>query len=254
MSAALRIATRELRGGLAGFRIFLACLALGVAAIAAVASVREAIQAGLTQEASALLGGDAEARFTYRFASAEERAWLDANAAAVSEVVDFRSMLVAGEERGLTQVKGVDDLYPLYGTMALEPDIPLQRALAGQDGLPGLVAEPVLADRMGLDLGDMVRLGTQDFVLMARLLREPDSITSGFSPRPPQPGFDRCAPDKRAPEPRHAVRQRLSPSPRPGGAGGASCAAPPSGSSADSGLRWRDNRNGTPGSPASSTA
>ena len=246
MSAALRIATRELRGGLAGFRIFLACLALGVAAIAAVASVREAIQAGLTREASALLGGDAEARFTYRFASAEERAWLDANAAAVSEVVDFRSMLVAGEERGLTQVKGVDDLYPLYGTMALEPDIPLQRALAGQDGLPGLVAEPVLADRMGLDLGDMVRLGTQDFVLMARLLREPDSITSGFSLGPRSlvstaalqtsgllsPGtlFDsayrlRLDPEARVGQLRRAAERQFG----------------------DSGLRWRDNRNGTPG-------
>ena len=31
-----RLAMRELRGGLRGFRIFLACLVLGVAAIAAV--------------------------------------------------------------------------------------------------------------------------------------------------------------------------------------------------------------------------
>ena len=36
MNIAWRIAQRELRGGLKGFRIFLACLALGVAAIAAV--------------------------------------------------------------------------------------------------------------------------------------------------------------------------------------------------------------------------
>ena len=62
----LRFALRELRGGLGGFRVFLACLALGVAAIAAVGSVRAAIEAGLAREAAALLGGDAEIEFAYR--------------------------------------------------------------------------------------------------------------------------------------------------------------------------------------------
>ncbi|WP_150120759.1 hypothetical protein, partial [Sulfitobacter sp. HI0040] len=70
---ATRLARRELRGGLRGFRLFLACLALGVAAIAAVGSVRAAIEAGLAREGAALLGGDAELQFTYRFADAEER-------------------------------------------------------------------------------------------------------------------------------------------------------------------------------------
>ena len=56
---AARFAARELRGGLQGFRIFLACLALGVAAIAAVGTVRASIEAGLAREGAALLGGDA---------------------------------------------------------------------------------------------------------------------------------------------------------------------------------------------------
>ena len=47
IATSARFAARELRGGLKGFRIFLACLALGVAAIAAVGSVRSAIEAGL---------------------------------------------------------------------------------------------------------------------------------------------------------------------------------------------------------------
>ena len=66
---AVKFARRELRGGLRGFRIFLACLALGVAAIAAVGSIRASIEAGLAQEGAALLGGDAQMAFTYRFAS-----------------------------------------------------------------------------------------------------------------------------------------------------------------------------------------
>jgi putative ABC transport system permease protein len=45
------------------FASFLACLALGVAAIAAVGSVREAIQEGLSREGAAILGGDAEMSF-----------------------------------------------------------------------------------------------------------------------------------------------------------------------------------------------
>ena len=143
LRAAARLAARELRGGLAGFRIFLACLALGVAAIAAVGSVRAAIEAGLAREGAALLGGDAEMGFTYRFATAEERAWMAARARAVSEVVEFRSMAVvpaaqtgAGAERALTQVKAVDDAYPLVGRVALDPPMPLAEALGGRDGLP----------------------------------------------------------------------------------------------------------------------
>ena len=56
---AWRFALRELRGGLRGFRLLLACLALGVAALAAVGTVRAAIEAGLEAEGAALLGGDA---------------------------------------------------------------------------------------------------------------------------------------------------------------------------------------------------
>ena len=119
MPLALRVALRELRGGLAGFRVFLACLALGVAAIAAVGSVRAAIEAGLAREAAALLGGDAEVEFAYRFADPDERAWMEGAALAVSGIVDFRSLAAAADgERTLVQVKAVDGGYPLYGTVA----------------------------------------------------------------------------------------------------------------------------------------
>lgn len=181
---AARLARRELRGGLHGFRIFLACLALGVAAIAAVGSVRSAIEAGLTREGAALLGGQAEMDFTYRFATDDERKWMAQVAENVSQVVDFRSMAVVDRdgtsERGLTQVKAVDDAYPLIGSVGLSPDMPLAQALGDQDGLPGAVMEQVLADRLGLTTGDTLRLGTQDFRLSALLIREPDSAGAGF--------------------------------------------------------------------------
>jgi putative ABC transport system permease protein len=187
MRLAWTIARRELRGGLRGFRIFLACLALGVGAIAAVGSVRGAIDDGLAREGATLLGGDAELRLTYRFATDEERAWIDSFAAQVSEIVDFRSMAVRadGEERSVTQVKGVDAAYPLVGAVGLDPAMPLPTALNGQDGLPGAVMERILADRLGLAIGDRFRLGVQDFVLMAHITREPDGVGGnfGFGPR-----------------------------------------------------------------------
>lgn len=175
---ASRFAARELRGGLRGFRIFLACLALGVAAIAAVGSIRAGITEGLTREGSAILGGDAQMEFTYRFASELERAWMAENANQVSEVTDFRSMAVVDNngvtERGLTQVKSVDELYPLVGAVQLSPEMPLATAFDGAEGLPGAVMDRVLMDRLGLTPGATFRLGTQDFVLMAELTREPD--------------------------------------------------------------------------------
>lgn len=177
---AATFARRELRGGLRGFRVFLACLALGVAAIAAVGTVRAGIQAGLEAEGAALLGGDAEATFTYRFANPNEAAFLAEVADVVSETVDFRSMAVVGDgqtaERGLTQVRAVDDAYPLVGAVTLDPVMAIDDALANHGG----VMERVLADRLGLVPGDQFRLGTTDFTLRAILVRYPDNASAGF--------------------------------------------------------------------------
>ncbi|TDK42218.1 ABC transporter permease [Antarcticimicrobium luteum] len=247
---AARFARRELRGGLRGFGIFLACLTLGVAAIAAVGSVRAAIEAGLTREGAALLGGDAELDFTYRFASEAERAWMEQSALRVSEIVDFRSMAVvergAQTDRALTQVKAVDDAYPLIGAVALSPGIPLEAALAGQDGLPGAVMERVLIDRLGLAPGDRFNLGTQAFVLMAALEREPDSAAAGFSlgPRtlvatPALAGSGLLAPGTI-----YTSKYRLD---LPEGADLPALEAAARAQLETSGLRWRDARNGAPG-------
>ncbi len=174
---ALRIAGRELRGGLSGFRIFLACIALGVASIAIVGSIRTAIQNGLTQEATTILGGDAQAEFTYRKASPDELAWMQANAEQISETLQFRSMAVKENDRALVQVKAVDDHYPLYGTVTLDPEIPLAQALSNN----GFIAERALVERMSLKLGDTITLGTNSFTLNAILTHEPDNASAGFA-------------------------------------------------------------------------
>ncbi|WP_170327114.1 ABC transporter permease [Ruegeria arenilitoris] len=245
-----RLACRELRGGVRGFRVFLACLALGVAAIAAIGSVRSAIQTGLTQEGAALLGGDAQLEFTYRFASDDERAWMQQTATEVSEVVDFRSMAVVqqgGEtQRALTQVKAVDAAYPLLGTPKLEPDQSLSTALADQQGPPGAVMDPVLMDRLGLSVGDRFALGTQDFVLTAALIHEPDGAADGFGlgPRTLVRTVDLQSSGLLTPGTLFSTKYRLNLPPE---ANLELLSAEAKQSFEGTGMRWTDARNGAPG-------
>ncbi|MCK8464930.1 FtsX-like permease family protein [Aliiroseovarius sp. S1339] len=180
LSMALRLARREMRGGVRGFRIFLACLILGVAAIAAVGSVREGLRVGLASQGAVLLGGDASVSFTYRFADDDEAALLASLGGEMSVLADFRSMAVTDDDRGLTQIKAVDDAYPLVGEVVLDPPMHLAAALDGKDGLPGAVMDDLLIDRLGLTQGDQFRLGDADFVLMAELVTEPDNASAGF--------------------------------------------------------------------------
>lgn len=247
---AARFARRELRGGLSGFRIFLACLALGVAAIAAVGTVRASIEAGLAREGAALLGGDAQMEFTYRFATEAERAWMTTTALAVSEVTDFRSMAVVdgpdGAERGLTQVKSVDDAYPLIGEVGLSPEMPLDVALNGQGGIPGAVMQRALIDRLGMQIGQSFRLGTQEFVLMAELVREPDSGAGGFGLGPRSIVRTKAldASGLLAPGTLFSTQYRLD---LPDETDLPGLAQEARAQFEDSGLRWSDARNGAPG-------
>ena len=249
LSLAWVFAKRELRGGLRGFRIFLACLALGVAAIAAVGTVRASIQSGLEAEGASLLGGDAVVRLTYRFASDEEAAWMASVADAVSETTDFRSMIVVERdtiERGLTQVQAVDDLYPLIGAVELDPPMPLADAFAGNGSLPGGVMERVLADRLGLVPGDRFKLGEQAFTLSAVLVRYPDNGGGGFGlgPRSLVLLKDLENSGLLATGTLMDSNYRLA---LPDGADLAALEDEAETLFADGGLRWRDARDGAPG-------
>ena len=250
LGIAARLARRELRGGLRGFGIFLACLALGVAAIAAVGSVRSSIEAGLAREGAALLGGDVQMRFTYRFASDVERDWMRTSADRVSEIVDFRSMAVVEREglaeHGLTQVKAVDSNWPLIGEARLEPEMTMPEALAGRGNLPGAVMERVLIDRLGLTPGDSFRLGTQDFVLMATLAHEPDGAADGFGlgPRTIVASDTLGQSGLLAPGSVFSTKYRLD---LVEGSDLAVLEEDANDRFRDAGLRWTDARNGAPG-------
>src|ERR1700688_4167157 len=130
MILALTIARRELRGGVRGLWIVLLCLTLGVCSIPAVGTLRAAVDAGLAADGRALLGGDLEVDGGSQPLPDPLRDWLRAQGAAISDVSQMRSMLVAPSgERQLIELKAVDAQWPLVGQAMTEPSQPIQDAL-----------------------------------------------------------------------------------------------------------------------------
>ena len=118
----LRLARRDMRGGIRGLWIVLLCLALGVAVIAAVGSLRAATDQGLATDGRRILGGDLEVESGAQELPPALRDWLGARDARLSEVVQMRSMLVAPSgERQLVELKAVDSAWPLVGEAGIDP-------------------------------------------------------------------------------------------------------------------------------------
>ncbi len=170
---AWRLARRELRGGLRGFIVLFACLTLGVAAIATVGVLNAGLTQGLQRDASALLGGDLRIEVSNLPLTEAELAELTPPGSQRSATVRTNAMAQAGGRRVVVALKAVDAAYPLYGTAVLDPArLSLDQALA--EG--GIVVERSLLARLGLELGDQLRIGKADFVVRAVLEREPDRI------------------------------------------------------------------------------
>src|ERR1700688_1814161 len=91
LALAIRFARRELRSGLSGFRIFLAALTLGIAAIAGVGSLGQAFLTGLSEQGRTLLGGDVRLQRLYQPATETERKFLS-RYGEVTEAAALRSM------------------------------------------------------------------------------------------------------------------------------------------------------------------
>ncbi|ANL48789.1 ABC transporter permease FtsX-like protein [Rhizobium phaseoli] len=178
---AFRLALRELRGGIRGFHIFLACIALGTGAIAAVNSVSQSITDTIASQGQELLAGDVRFELNNREATAEEMAFLE-SLGTVSVSTGLRSMARKpdGSDQALVEVKAVDDAYPLYGSFAAEPDYPLAALLSAQSGTYGAVAAPLLLDRLGLAVGDELLLGNVKLSITGTVKTEPDALSEGF--------------------------------------------------------------------------
>jgi len=179
-----RLARRELRHGLQGFRVFLACIALGVGAIAGVGSLSQAIVAGLSADGARLLGGEIDIRLLQRPATDEQLAYLKKQSATVSGVVKMRAMarpLEVRDKRAMVELKSVDGTYPLVGNIETAPPGPLQEILGKRKDAWGAVVDANLLTRLGLNLGARIRVGAATFEVRATVVHEPDRVATVFS-------------------------------------------------------------------------
>lgn len=179
-----RLAVRDLRSGVAGLRLPLVSLALGVAAIAAVGVLTVALRGGLADEGRLLLGGDVEVAISNRAVTAEERAWLTDHGGAVSQITTLRAMarLPGGAGQQLVSLRAVDAAYPLVGALRLaDPEPGDWRARLGErDGRWGAIAAPGLINALGVDVGETLRLGDIRVTVRGVLDDEPDALSGGF--------------------------------------------------------------------------
>jgi putative ABC transport system permease protein len=181
----LRFALREMRGGLRGFYVFIACIALGVMAIAGVGSFSQSLTGGLVREGRTILGGDAAFSLIQREAGEPERAFLEARGT-LSVAATMRAIARTPDDRNaLVEIKAVDAVYPLYGRIILDPDLPLASVLAEREGLYGAAADPALLVRLDLKPGEEIAVGAARIQIRAAIRSEPDKLAGGigFGPR-----------------------------------------------------------------------
>jgi putative ABC transport system permease protein len=186
LSLAVRLALRELRGGLDGFRIFIACIALGVATIGGVGSLARALTDGIAAEGRTILGGDLDVSLIHREASAEERTFLE-GLGITSTIATLRAMarLPDGSGQALVEAKAVDAAYPLIGALTLAGGGDLAAAITPRGEGFGAVADPELLSRLGVSIGDEVELGRIRLTIADTIAGEPDRLSGGidFGPR-----------------------------------------------------------------------
>ncbi len=180
-SAALsRLAFRDLRGGLKGLRIFLACIAIGVAAIVGVNSLSRALQDGLAREGRRLVGGDIALSVIHRELSPQERGWLAARGK-LDDIATMRAMARnAAGDATLADVKAVGPSWPPLGKAEFTPAAAPAQAFAKDGGAYGAEVDDVLLDRLGLKVGDHFKIGDLDLVISGKIVTEPDRLGAGI--------------------------------------------------------------------------
>ncbi|MBL4725610.1 MAG: ABC transporter permease [Rhizobiaceae bacterium] len=183
---AWRFAIRELRGGLRGFYVFLACIALGVAAISGVNSVARSITHSISAEGQTILGGDASFSIVQRDLPDKERQFLNDNGE-VSRLTRTRAMARlpanAGqkENQTLIELKAIDEVYPLFGKF-----VGHKGELSSADLKANLaIVDQILLDRLEISIGDSINVGETSFTITDTIKTEPDRIGEGigFGPK-----------------------------------------------------------------------
>ncbi len=182
----LALAAREFRGSTGRIVFFAACLAVGVAAVVAVAGLSSALDGTIRAQARQLLAAD--------LAVGSRRPIADGVLAAIDglagaqrvKVCELPSVVTAapGDDGGgapgasvLSELKAVGEGYPFYGDLVTRPARPLGELLDERH----VVVAPELLVRLGLDVGEILMIGGESFTISGTVSAEPDRMGASFS-------------------------------------------------------------------------
>jgi putative ABC transport system permease protein len=192
----LRMAWRETRGAWRHFLYFFACIAIGVGALVGVSLFGTNMDRAITKEARGLLGGDLEIRLTHPLSLAGQTVVdsLGNRGMAFTHVSELVAMAARSNQgSSLTQgtqiieLKAVESTYPLYGAIRLDPPQMLNVLLypdasrCGGQSCFGAVVQESLLIRMGLSVGDQLKIGQAMFLIAGIVRMEPDRMANAFS-------------------------------------------------------------------------
>ena len=192
----LRMAWRETRGAWRHFLYFFACIAIGVGALVGVSLFGTHVERAVTKEARGLLGGDLEIRLTRPLSLAGQAVLDSLNGRGmafthVSELVAMAAHATYGsavtQSTQIIELKAVESMYPLYGTIRLDQaqllDVllhPDARRCGGHSCFGAVVQESLLI-RMGLSVGDQLKIGQAMFLITGIVRTEPDRMANAFT-------------------------------------------------------------------------
>lgn len=189
------MAWRETRSAWRHFVYFLVCIAIGVGALTGVSLFGAEVEKTVNKEARSLLGGDLEIRLS-RTISPQGQTILDSlsprgiSLTHVSELIAMAAKSdssTSGQPTQIVELKAVEPEYPLYGTIRLEPHGNLAELLDQQagrcQGRPtfGVVVQESLLIKMGLRIGECLKIGQGLFGITGVVRTEPDRMANAFS-------------------------------------------------------------------------
>ncbi|HEY7531299.1 MAG TPA: FtsX-like permease family protein, partial [Nitrospiraceae bacterium] len=190
------MAWRETRGAWRHFLYFFVCIAVGVGALVGISLFATNVERAVTREARGLLGGDIEVRLSRPMTGKgqEVLASFMNRGIAITHVSELVAMVARPQEgdpgRASTQIvelKAVEQAYPLYGTIRLEPATTLDALLhpdaqqCGSASCFGAVVQESLLIRTGLSVGQYLTIGQARFLITGLVRIEPDRAANAFS-------------------------------------------------------------------------
>jgi putative ABC transport system permease protein len=183
--SAAKIASREMRSSKGKFFFVIISVAIGVAALTGVRGFSSSFRATLLDRARSILAGDLSARMFQQPTPGEQRGIDEVVATGVKTTQVTEMMSMASSPKSLdpllVSVKAIDPaMYPFYGDVELQPAGGLQAAL----GPHSVVVGDDLLLRLGLHVGDDLKMGGQLFRIAATVVNEPDRLSGGFSAGP----------------------------------------------------------------------